>query len=43
MAFFKGSDGCIDIPWQMDDFIDEFKRYSKDMIVKVQYPKSSCW
>ncbi len=42
-GFFKGSDGCIDIPWQMDDFIDEFKRYGKDMIVKVQYPKSSCW
>lgn len=39
----KGSAGCIDIPWQTDEFIEEFKKYGKDMVVKVKYPKNTCW
>lgn len=39
----KGSAGCIDIPWQTDEFIEEFKKYGKDMVVKVKYPPNTCW
>ena len=39
----KGSGGCIDIVGQMSEFVDEFKKYGKDMVLSVRYPHNSCW
>ena len=38
-----GSAGCIDLANSMDDFLNEFRSYGKDIIIKVKYPKNSCW
>ena len=38
-----GSRGCIDIVGQMSEFVDEFKKYGKDMVLSVRYPHNSCW
>lgn len=42
-GFSRGSRGCIDIPWQMNEFVEEFKKYGKDMVLSVKYPPNSCW
>ena len=34
-----GSSGCIDISGHTDEFFDKFKKYGRDMIINVHYPK----
>ncbi len=36
-----GSAGCIDLAQNMDDFIQNFKKYGKDIQLIVHYPKES--
>ena len=38
-----GSRGCVDIPWQMSEFVEEFRKYGKDMVLSVKYPHNTCW
>ena len=34
-----GSAGCIDLACQEEEFFDKFKKYGRDMIINVHYPK----
>ena len=34
-----GSAGCIDLACQEEEFFNKFKKYGRDMIINVHYPK----
>lgn len=34
-----GSRGCLDLEQNMDDFTEEYKKYGRDMLMRVKYPK----
>ncbi len=35
-----GSAGCVDLAKNMDDFLDEYKKYGRDMLLNVFYPNN---